>query len=170
MHTSIGVTNISGKKKKKRIISIQKRAVRTISKSYITSHTEPRMKKFGILRLDELYTQQCASIIHDVMNNRAPLPIKNLLSLGRESTNINLRSHQSDPHHFRAPTSNSKFRANSFCCKGPHLWNNLPKEIQDIQSKHSFKCRLKRHLLDLYTDRIDCNNPRCTDKRHHHQT
>merc|ERR1712081_81043 len=34
---------------KKRIVSIQKRAIRTITKSYITAHTEPRMKKLGLL-------------------------------------------------------------------------------------------------------------------------
>ena len=134
----------------------------------MTAHTEPRMKKLGILRLEELYVQQCTSIVHDVINDRAPLPIKNLLSLGRESTNINLRSHQSDPHHLRTPTGRSKLATNSFCRKGPQLWNDLPREIQEIQSKNSFKYRLKRYILDSYTDRTDCNNPRCTDKRHHH--
>ena len=36
---------------KKRIITIQKRAIRTITKSFHTAHTEPRMKKLGLLTL-----------------------------------------------------------------------------------------------------------------------
>ena len=168
LHYGIAAWGGCSGQNKNRIISIQKRAVRTISKAYWTAHTEPRMKKLGILRLDEIYVQQCASIVHDVINNRAPLPMKNFLSFGRESTTTNLRSHQADPHHLRTPTRRSKLGRNSFCSKGPQLWNSLPREIQEIQSKNSFKFRLKRHILDSYTDRSDCNNPRCTDKRHHH--
>ena len=40
---------------KKRIINIQKRAIRTITKSYHTAHTEPRMKQLGLLKFDDLY-------------------------------------------------------------------------------------------------------------------
>ena len=46
-------------KNKKRIVTIQKRAVRTVCKAHANSHTEPRMKKIGMLKLDNLYTHQC---------------------------------------------------------------------------------------------------------------
>ena len=48
----------------KRIINIQKRAIRTITKSYITAHTEPRMKMLGILKFDDLnMLQSCLQIV-----------------------------------------------------------------------------------------------------------
>ena len=153
---------------KKRIVTIQKRAIRTVCKSYATSHTEPRMKKLGILGLENLYTHQISTLIHDVMHKRAPKPIRNLLSLDRESSDRNLRSHHSDPHHFRTPFAKYRTSTNSFCFKGPQLWNNLPKEIKDIDSKNSFKKRLKAKLLDSYNEKINCNNPNCSDKKHHH--
>ena len=53
-------------KNEKRIVAIQKRATRIISKAHYTSHTEPRMKKLGMLKLEELYEQQCATLLHDV--------------------------------------------------------------------------------------------------------
>ena len=106
--------------------------------------------------------------IHDVMHKRAPKPIRDLLSLDRESSDRNLRSHHSDPHHFRTPFAKYRTSTNSFCFKGPQLWNNLPKEIKDIDSKNSFKNRLKAKLLDSYNEKIDCNNPNCSDKKHHH--
>ena len=152
----------------KRIINVQKRAIRTVSKSYVTSHTEPRMKAMGILKLEELYKQQCTTFIHDVMNNRAPAPIKHLIALGRGTTRINLGSHNSDPNHIRIPTSRSKFGSNSFSSKGPLFWNDLPQQIQDIKEKHIFKFRLKQLLLTTYSDTTVCNNPRCTDRQHHH--
>ena len=121
-----------------------------------------------MLGLDNLYTHQCSSLIHDVMHNQAPKPMKHLLSLDREFSQVNLRSHQSDPHRFRTPMARNKTSANSFCCKGPLLWNNIPKEIQEIESKNAFKNRLKKKLLESYNEKIDCNNPTCSDNKHHH--
>ena len=153
---------------KKRIVVTQKKATRTISKSYFSSHTEPRMKTLRILKLEELYTQQCTTYVHDVINNRAPSPIKNMLTLGSQATPHNLRSHTADPLHLRTPFSRCKTSSNSFCSKGPQLWNNLPQEIKEIQTKTIFKTTLKRHLLNSYNDTTECTNPRCSDRRHHH--
>ena len=153
---------------KKRIVSIQKRAIRIVSKSYFNSHTEPRMKKLGILRLDELYSQQCATLIHDVTFDRAPKPIKNMLTLTREATQYNLRNHHRDPFHVRTPVSKCKVATNSFCHQGPLQWNKLPKEIQEIRERNIFKNRLKTHFLNNYSSMTNCNNPNCTDRRHHH--
>ena len=58
---------------KKRIINIQKRAIRTICKSYFSSHTEPRMKALCLLKLEDLYKQQCATLVHNIINKRAPI-------------------------------------------------------------------------------------------------
>ena len=152
---------------KKRIVSIQKRAIRTVSKSYTNSHTEPRMKKLDILKLEDLYSHQCTALIHDSIHHRAPKAIKNLLSIGTETTSINLRSHQSDPFHIRIPTTKTKIGTNSFFCKGPRLWNNLSKETQEIKSRSSFKTKSKKLLLEQYNTTANCSNPNCSDRRHH---
>ena len=152
---------------KKRIITVQKRAVRTVCKSYLNSHTEPRMKKLGILRLEDLHSHQCTSLIHDAIHLRAPNPIKTFFSQGTSAQTLNLRSQQSDPHHIRVPTTKTKIGMNSFSCKGPIAWNNLSKETQEIKSKSAFKNRTKTQLLEQYHDRTNCNNPNCSDRRHH---
>ena len=153
---------------KKRVVAIQKRAIRTVSKAYVTSHTEPRMKKLGLLKLDDLYTHQCTVLMYDIQNNLAPLSLGNLLPRENEQSHHNLRSHVSDPNHVRTPIAKSKVSANSFYCKGPQLWNSLPQEIQNIRSKYSFKSQLKQRLLNSYEDTTACTNPRCSDRRHHH--
>ena len=169
-HVQYGLAAWGGcsEKNKKRIVTIQKRAVRTVCKAYANSHTEPRMKKIGLLKLDDLYTHQCASLIHDVTNQRAPRPINDLLTLSRDSGSLNLRSHHSEPLSYRIPLTKNKVSANSFCCKAPQFWNKLPTNIQEIQSRYSFKNRLKNHLLEHYSVTTDCTNPNCSDRKHHH--
>ena len=152
---------------KKRIINIQKRAIRTVSKSYVIAHTEPRMKKLGLLKLDELYTHQCATLVHD-MHKRAPIPIIDLLPVEEEQPRYRLCSHVNNPNHLRTPITRSKIGSNGFCCKGPQVWNSLPPELQSVRSRHSFKSQLKQRLLGSYEERTTCSNPRCHDQRHHH--
>ena len=154
---------------KKCIICIQKRVTRTISKAYYTAHTKPRMKKLGMLKLEDLYEQQCATLIHDVINNRSPAPMQELITIERESTAHNLRRHTSDPHNIRIPQTRNKIGASSFCSKGPKIWNRLPQEVKNIERKLTFKHKLKQYFINKYENATQCNNPKCTDARHHHQ-
>ena len=126
------------------------------------------MKSLGILRLEELYKQQCATYVHDAINNRAPIPVKDLITLNRSTSQINLHSHHNDPNQIRNPVSKCLISSNGFSCKGPSIWNDIPQDIQNISKKHIFKYRLKQHLLNSYADIIVCNNPRCLDRQHHH--
>ena len=126
------------------------------------------MKALGILKLDELFTHQCATLIHDIQNKRAPPPISELLPIEQEQPRHRLRSHVSDPNHIRTSIPRSKTGSNGFCIKGPNIWNSWSQELQSIRSKHSFKNQLKQHLLRAYDDRTSCNNSRCNDRRHHH--
>ena len=43
-------------KGKKRLLGIQKKAIRNLTKSHYLSHTEPRMKSLGILKFNDQYT------------------------------------------------------------------------------------------------------------------
>ena len=76
-HLQYGSTVWGGcsNQKKKRVVAIQKRSVRTICKVYFTSHTEPKMKKVDILKLDDLYKQQCLVNVHSCVHETAPWPI-----------------------------------------------------------------------------------------------
>ena len=152
---------------KKRITMIQKRAIRTICKAYHTSHTEPRMRQLGLLKLDDLYKQQCLTFINDSINKRGPISVANMIVTERESTTHNLRNHHSDPNCLRVPLAKSRYISNSFSFKGPQMWNQLPNDLKVIERKSLFKIRLKQHFLMQYNETTHCCNPRCTDRRHH---
>ena len=169
-HLQYGLTVWGGcsNQNKKRVIAIQKRSVRTICKSYFSSHTEPRMKKVGILKFDDLYRQQCLVNVHDCVHEVAPCPIRNLIQLERNVSRFNLRSNEQNPLNIVAPITKSRIGSQSFSAKGPAFWNILPTELKSIERKTIFKKRVKRKMLKEYQDVSECHNPRCTDRRHHH--
>ena len=169
-HLQYGLTAWGGcsNQNKKRVIAIQKRSIRTICKAYFTSHTEPRMKKVGILKLDDLYRQQCLVNVHSCVHEIAPGPIRNLIQLERNVSRFNLRSNEQNPLNIAAPITKSRIGSQSFSAKGAAFWNTLPTELQSVERKSVFKNTVKRTMLNEYQAVSECHNPRCTDRRHHH--
>ena len=171
-HLQYGLTVWGGcsNQNKKRVIAIQKRSIRTVCKAYFNSHTEPRMKKLGILKFEDLYKQQCLVNVHDCVHENAPSPIKKLIQLECNVSRFNLRSNSQNPLNVTIPISKSRVSLQSFSMKGPSFWNSLSSELQGITRKLTFKNKIKRIRLDEYQAASECNNPRCVDRRHHHHT
>ena len=151
---------------KKRIVNIQKRAIRTITKSYITDHTEPRMKKLGLLKFDDLYKTECMNQIHDCVHGNAPSNIKNLIKSANNSEHT-LSNHVENPLDLRIPNRKTRAGTNSFNTKGPHFWNNISSEIRNMSRKASFKKAVKNSILKDYEQKATCTNPRCRDHSNH---
>ena len=151
---------------KKRIVNIQKRAIRTITKSYFTAHTEPRLKSNKLLKFDDLYKQQCLKLTFDCYHKQAPKEISNLIKKDSNSGRT-LRNHLSNPFNVIIPKSNSKVLSNGFQVKGPELWNSLPNELKRIKKSNVFKKMVKNYFLTSYHKKSECNNPTCRDKRFH---
>ena len=151
---------------KKRIITIQKRAIRTITKSYITAHTEPRMKKLGLLKFDDLYKTQCMLLIHDSIYTNAPLSMIDCLS-SVGSGEHNLRSQAAKPLDLKIPPLKSQAGTNSFSAKAPCFWNHIPTEVRSIERKTTFKKAIKNSILRTYEQKTSCTNPRCSDHHNH---
>ena len=151
---------------KKRIINIQKRAIRTITKSYHTAHTEPRMKQLGLLKFDDLYYMQSALLAHDCFYGNAPINIRNCLSYS-SSNNHNLRSQIANPLDAKVPNLKTRAGTNSFSSKGPTFWNKTPTELRAVSQKEQFKRAIKKSILKNYDLKTSCTNPLCKDQRHH---
>ena len=153
---------------KQRIIAIQKRAIRTITKSYHSSHTEPRMKKIGLLKFDDLYKQQCLTLTHDCVNDKAPSPIKQLIEKEHETRGITLRNHTKNPLNLKVPNLKTRVGTHSFSVKGPIFWNETSNIQKSVKKRETFKNVIKNNILKSYSSHcINCNNPMCRDLRHH---
>ena len=170
-HLQYGLTAWGGcsGQNRNRITAIQKRAIRTITKSYYMSHTEPRMKQIGILKLDDLYKQQCLMLTYDCINDSAPNQIKQLM-IKEKNPVFNLRNHTQNPLNLKIPILKTRVGSNSFSIKGPTIWNGIPNEMKCINRRSNFKNAVKKKFLQGYNCKCECNNPRCTDKQHHQNT
>ena len=151
---------------KKRIVNIQKRAIRTITKSYITDHTEPRMKKLGLLKFDDLYKTECMLLIHDCIHGNAPSNIKSEIKPANNSERT-LRNHVENPLDLRIPNLKTRAGANSFIVNGPQFWNTISNELRSISRKGSFKNAVKNSIIKDYEQKANCSNPRCKDHSNH---
>jgi hypothetical protein len=154
---------------RKRINIIQKRIIRTISKSHIKSHTEPKMKSLGILKIDDLYKQKCATLIHDALHENCPKTIMNFINLTAEKDEHALRNKEKDPMCLQVPNLKTKQGKGSFQVNGPVTWNNLPNNLKEIVKRELFKKHVKIYLIDQYNDNVSCTNPLCRDRGHHSQ-
>ena len=151
---------------KQRIIKIQKRAIRTVTKSYYNAHTEPRMKKIGLIKFDDLYKQQCLLQVHDCIGKRAPILIEQLVQQEESTSRYELRNTDNQLLKLKVPLFKSRAGIHSFRAQASAMWNSIPYELH-ISKKSVFKNSLKRFFLYNYSDKTACSNPRCIDHRHH---
>ena len=151
-------------------IRAKSESVRTTCKAYFTSYTEPRMRKVGTPKFDDLYKQQCLVNVQICVHEIVLSPIRNLIQLERNVSqfNLRLRSNEQNPLNIVAPITKSRISSQSFSAKGPAFWNALPSELKSVERTPIFKNMVKRRMLREYQSVSECHNPRCTDRRHHH--
>ena len=151
----------------KRIATIQKKSVRAISNAHWLSHTEPRMKKLNILKVNDQHYLQCLSLIYDMIKNNSP----DLYNLSQDqnlhSHYHTLRSTTERPENLRLPTFNAQQGKGSFLSFSPPHWNALPEGLKNANSRKTFKTQLKKIKINDYKDRVECTNTRCIDRRFH---
>ena len=125
------------KKFLKRIITIQKKAVRSISKSHWLSHTEPRMRKYNILNITDQHHLQCMSLTYDMLKGSNP-DIYDLLNSQIGQRHISLRSTTERPQDLRV-----SIPANTHSPKKFPLLHSTALEQSTTRNK---KCQLTKDL------------------------
>ena len=153
-------------KNQKRMKILQKKSIRAICRTNWLSHTEPRMKNLGILKIEDQFNFQCANQIFNMLKGSSPdiLGIKSRLNANRPEHS--LRSTSNQPAHLRLPASGS-MREQSFAHIAPKFWNSLPLELQNATSHTSFKKQLNKLIVSQYAEKVPCSNSRCFDRKHH---
>ena len=92
---------------------------------------------------------------------------RQMIQKEQDGSRFNLRTHAQNPLNLKVPVSKSRLSSGSFAIKGPAFWNNINNELKQIPKKNVFKNTVKRQMLEKYQHTSICNNPRCTDRRHH---
>ena len=144
----------------KKIITLQKRAIRTINKVWYRSHTEPLFKSNQILKFEDMYTMQISLFVYDLKNDLQPKSFRNILSqncLARYG--IITRQNNLIPQSRPRTTFPSKLPNHNFT----GIWNKTGSTLAQGKNMITFKRLLKNSYLDAYRSQIKCFNPRCTD-------
>ena len=105
-----------------RLVKLQKRAVRTIHRAKYNAHSEPLLKKSGLLALKDIFDFQCCKFYYKFKHNLLPDYFTNFFTLNNQIHNYNTRS-SADLHRF--PANNSRTDS---CIRHyiPSLFNSLP--------------------------------------------
>ena len=129
--------------KLKKILTLQKKAVRSITKSSFTAHASPLFKKLNLLKISDLCRFQSAVFMHKFSTNQLPSSFNRYFTSNSGIHTYNTRQ-ASNYHLFSVNTS---VRKTSIAASGPKLWNALPDNIKKASSLALFKRKLKLHLL-----------------------
>ena len=151
----------------KRIKSIQKKSVRAISKAHWLAHTEPRMKNFKILKLEDQHHFQCLGLTFGMLKGHSPDIFDFAHNQNANNEHRILRSGTNRPEDLRLPSFRTGQTGASFLSFSPDLWNTIPTILQNASTSRIFKNGLKSKILSQYVNRLSCTNPRCTDRRYH---
>ena len=106
----------------RRIMLLQKRIIRVINKSNFVAHTDPLIKKSGLLKFHDICLLQLGQFMYSY---------KNFLA-------------------FHLPLCRTNIRQFSIRFQGPKFHNSLPIELVGTVSFTSFKKKLKLFLCSKY--------------------
>jgi len=127
------------------IFKLQKRALRIISDSGYSSHTQTIFNSLGTLNVFDLNKLQTALFMYRYNRNTLPKSFQNCFSKHSDIHSYNTR-HAND-YISGSPSSLIK---QSVKYTGPKLWNSLDKDITNSKTIQAFKSCYKKQLIIAY--------------------
>ena len=149
----------AAKKALKRIVQIQKRAIRIISKAKYNSHTNPLFKTLNILKVEDLFKLNCCKLYWKKVHNNLPPYISSQILTNEEAQYSTRQTRQShDIHTLPIRTNLGKQTLNYNISM---TWNNLTPELKSKVnlSLSSFSKKIKKHHISSYS--VTCTEPNC---------
>ena len=152
IHSHLSYANIAWgsthSTKLKKLISLQKHAIRIICNKRKFESIIPSMKLLKILNAEEINIHQHLLFMHKFRLGKLPNNFNPFFTLLANVGRYNLRSKQSND--FKLPPRKSKYSDFSISYRGPKIWNSsISNEFKSIKNFKSFKYLTKKSLLDL---------------------
>ena len=140
-----------------KVFKIQKKAIRAITASKYNAHTDPLFKQLNLLKVEDIFKQNCLVLHYKIERNIAPQHIRDLIT-----RNHDIHNHATRNYTIRIPTAN--FVTHSDCLRYylPKLINELPSELLVNIFRWSlptFKKHLKQFFIQQYSS--VCFRPDC---------
>ena len=126
-----------------RIIILQKKIIRIISKVSFNAHTSVLFKEQEILNFSDIYLYQIGKFMYLFKRGLLPNYFRDMFTLASQIHSYNTRNSSL----FYIPHCQTDFRKFSILFQGPTFFNSLSREIQNSESISLFGKRLKKFLL-----------------------
>jgi hypothetical protein len=141
-----------------KLVKLQKRAIRTITRSTYNSHTEPLFKKLNILKINDLYEQHTGKLMYQYKHNQLPISFNNTYSYNHE-IHPHRQTRRSHEIHILNPKTNSLalFQNISFQKFGTKL-------LLVSKTKKTLKLfakQVKFNIVKSYSRYVNCTNSHC---------
>ena len=133
-----------------RLVVLQNRAVRLITRSKFRSSCNPLFVYLNILKLSDINKFQIALFMFKMKCHLLPLSCLQYVTV--VNTQRSYITRQSN--YFSMVGYRTVLRENSISIQGPRLWNSLPKSIQDIHNIAIFKHELVNFFCSAYKDEL----------------
>ena len=142
----------------KRVVKLQKKAIRNITASKYNAHTEPLFKELCLLKINDILKLNALKFFYKLKNNQVPLYFYGYNILTQEE----LHGRDTRFNQMYA-LSNTRTILQKKCLRNflPELLNTIPKIILDKIDSHSYKgfanyC--KQYYLNNYSKECDKEN------------
>ena len=112
------------------------------------AHSEPLFQQFNILNFDDLYRLEVAKFMHDISHNKLQQTFQSIFSLVKERHSRVTR--QTTDNKFSLPLVQTNYGKRFITFFGVKTWNNIPKDIRSLDSKHTFNTKYFAHLHSQY--------------------
>ena len=119
----------------RKLLLLQKRALRLMNFSTKSEHAIPYFIKLNILPVHFHYVESVSCLIYDIQNKLAPVHIQNLFKDVSDIHSYNTRSATADK--FYIMSLRLRQLKNSYSRLGARLWNSLPDNISLTTENYS---------------------------------
>ena len=130
----------------RRLITLQKRVVRIMSRTAFDAHTEPLFKNLRILNLKDIYKLQIGKFMYQCESGLLPESFNDMFLVTRQVRQVHSHGTRSSKL-FYLPQCRTNIRKFSISFQGPNFYNSLSPEIRNATSTATFCSRLKAFLL-----------------------
>ena len=135
--------NLTSKADHTKLFRLQKRIIRTITKSSYYEHTGPLFKKLNIPTLEDEIKLANLRLAHRLFNEAMPKPLRNLFVMSKSSISTRNRNMLILDH------KSTKYNK-SFLVKSIVLWNQETPEHKQIKSVKTFLKKVKHRIITKY--------------------
>ena len=131
----------------KRLINLQKRVIRIVSRNSFDAHANPVFVSLRILKFEDIIKLQIGKVMYFYKNGFLPDSFNDMFLLNCDVHSYNTRSKNS----FCLPYCRTNVRKFSLRFQGPKIFNSLSPEIQNPSSTAFFNSKLKSFFFGIST-------------------